>query len=328
MKQQNNVMKENRFSITEQNGINGTEIIVKNNSTNESFSILPDSGARVAELFLHNGQKIISVIKKIENVHSENRDDIFNNAKLSPFTGRIREGKYTFNSVAHQLIKNYPEENNACHGFVYNKNFKVIEKTVEENFASCSLEYCYLGNLQGYPFVFTIQLTYHLSQVGLTCTTTITNNSRGRMPISDGWHFYFDLGIEIDNLKLKTENCELMELDSNMIPTGERKIFNEFIYGKIIGEMKFDSCFKFKSIDKAETRLISDERKLDLTIWQEVGEGKYQYLVIYTSPDRKTIAIEPMTSNINSFNNGEGLIILNPNESFTASFGISLNKNI
>lgn len=321
-------MEENKFSITEITGGNGLEITVKNNSTNESFTVLPGSGARLSELNLYNGEELLSVIKKIENVHSESRDDIFCNAKLSPFAGRIREGKFPFNAVDHQLIKNYPEENNACHGFVYDRTFSVTEKTIDENFAACTLEYYYPGNLSGYPFAYLIRLTYQLSQDGLTCTTIIKNNSSKQMPLSDGWHFYFDLGMSINNLKLKTENCELMELDSHMIPSGERKIFNEFIDGKIIGESKFDSCFKLNCIDKAETRLISDERKLDLTIWQEVGEGKYQYLVIYTPPDRKTIAIEPMTSNINSFNNGEGLIILNPNETFTASFGISLNKNI
>lgn len=321
-------MEENKFSITEITGGNGLEITVKNNSTNESFTVLPGSGARLSELFLHNGVELISVIKKIENVHSENRDDIFCNAKLSPFAGRIREGEFTFNSVAHQLTKNYPEENNACHGFVYDRTFSVIERTIDENFASCTLEYSYPGNLPGYPFAYLIQLTYLLSQDGLACTTIIKNNSSKQMPLSDGWHFYFDLGVDIDNLKLKTENCELMELDANMIPTGKRKMFSEFTEEKIIGDTKFDSCFKLHVIEKAETHLISNAKKLDLTIWQEVGEGKYQYLVIYTPPDRKTIAIEPMTSNINSFNNGEGLIILNPNETFTASFGISLNKNI
>ena len=148
------------------------------------------------------------------------------------------------------------------------------------------------------------------------------------MPLSDGWHFYFDLGIDIDNLKLKTENCELIELDSQMIPTGKREIFDEFVDGKIIGDRKFDSCFKILRKGKTETRLISEDSNINLCIWQEAGEGKYQYLVIYTPPDRKTIAIEPMTSNINSFNNSEGLIFLNPQDSFTASFGISLNKII
>ncbi len=321
-------MKENKISIAETKGVNGKEITVKNNITNESFTILPDSGARLSRLYLHNGVELIPVIKKIENVHSENRDDIFCNAKLSPFAGRIREGKFVFNSVTHQLTKNYPEENNACHGIVYDRSFNVIEKTIDEHFASCTLEYHYRGDLPGYPFAYRIQLTYQLSDKGVNCKTVIKNNSSNQIPLSDGWHFYFDLGVDINNLKLKTENLEMQELGPQMIPTGGRKSFNEFIDGRILGDTKFDSCFKLSNRDIAETRLISDERKLDLTIWQESGEGKYQYLVIYTPPDRKSIAIEPMTSNINSFNNEEGLIILNPNETFTASFGISLHKNI
>ncbi|MDP3149341.1 MAG: aldose 1-epimerase [Ignavibacteria bacterium] len=322
-------MKENKFSISEMKDGNGLEITVKNNSTKESFTVLPDSGTRLSELNLYNGEELISVIKKIENVHSENRDDIFCNAKLSPFAGRIREGKFTFNSVAHQLTKNYPEENNACHGFVYDRTFNVIEKTIGEDFASCTLEYQYLGDFPGYPFIYSIQLTYKLSELeGLTCTTKILNKSDEEIPLSDGWHFYFDLGMNIDNFILKTENCELIELDSQMIPNGKSKMFSEFTEEKIISDAKFDSCFKLHVKEKAETHLISDAKQLDLTIWQEAGKGKYQYLVIYTPPDRKTIAIEPMTSNINSFNNGEGLIILNPNESFTAGFGISLNKII
>lgn len=321
-------MKENNFSIAEMKSANGKEITVKNNSTNESFTILPASGARLSSLFLHTGAELLPVIKKIENVHSDNRDDIFCNAKLSPFAGRIKEGKYDFNSVTHQMTKNYPEENNACHGFVYDRPFQVINKTIDENFASCTFEYDYVGGFPGYPFTYVVRLTYQLSKDGLACATTIKNNSSNQIPFSDGWHFYFDLGIDIDNLKLKTEKCELLELDANMIPTGERKVFNEFIDGRFIADTKFDSCFKLSSSGKAVTRLISDERKLDLTIWQEASEGKYQYLVIYTPPDRKTIAIEPMTSNINSFNNGKGLIILHPDETFSASFGISLNKSI
>ena len=322
----NSAMQLNKFSITEKTDRNGVEITVKNNSTNELFTILPDSGARLSELFLSNGGELISIIKKIASVNSVTRDDIFCNAKLSPFAGRIKDGKFNFNSVEYQLTKNYLEENNACHGFVFDKKLRVIEKTVEEDSASCTLEYQYLGDLPGYPFAYSIRLTYQLSDQGLTCKTNIKNNSRNQIPLSDGWHFYFDLGIEIDKLKLKTENCELMELDSQMIPNGEKIKFDEFITEKNINRRKFDSDFKLMECEKAETRLISENQNIDLTIWQEAGEGKYQYLVIYTPPDRKTIAIEPMTSNINSFNDEEGLIKLNPKETFTASFGISLKK--
>ena len=59
-------------------------------------------------------------------------------------------------------------------------------------------------------------------------------------------------------------------------------------------------------------------------MWQEAGPGAYRYLQVYTPPGRESIAIEPMTCAPNAFNNGMGLIRLDPGEAFTASFGISL----
>jgi aldose 1-epimerase len=321
------VMKKNKFSISEVNGINGLEIIIKNDSTNESFSILPDSGARLCELFLHNGVELISVIKKIKNVDSESRDDIFTNAKLSPFAGRIKAGEFTFKAVNYYLVKNYPEENNACHGFVFDKKFVVTDKKVNEDSASCTLEYHYTGDVSGYPFPFLIELTYQLSAFdGLTCTTKINNLSDVPIPLSDGWHFYFELGMKVDDLKLKIETNEMMELDPQMIPIGKRIMFTEFRTPHIIDNRHFDSCFKVTGNKKVVTQLLSAQRKIDLRIWQETGTGKYEYLVIYTPPDRKSIAIEPISSNINTFNNGEGLITLAAQETFIACFGISLNK--
>ena len=68
--------------------------------------------------------------------------------------------------------------------------------------------------------------------------------------------------------------------------------------------------------------MICEKLNLNLQIWQDAGFNKYNYLVVYIPPDRKSIAIEPISSNINSFNNGEGLIILKPEEEFAASIGI------
>jgi aldose 1-epimerase len=78
---------------------------------------------------------------------------------------------------------------------------------------------------------------------------------------------------------------------------------------------------------KAVTELISNDQNIHLNIWQETGRNKYEYLVIYTPPDRKSIAIEPMTSNVNSFNNGESLIQLAPGKEYSSSFGIYLEKD-
>jgi aldose 1-epimerase len=320
-------IKENQFTISAKEESNILEIIIKNNFSDEFVSIIPCSGGRIKELWLNNGKENVSVLKKIERIGSEERDDIFTNAKLSPFAGRIKGGQYSFNNVKYDLILNYPEENNACHGFIYNKIFRVTEQIKNEEYASCTLEYLYKNENKGYPFSYSIALSYGLSvNKGLTCTTKIVNLSDCVIPISDGWHHYYDLGVPVDELKLKLDNLDLIDLDSSMIPDGRRKEYKIFDAPNGIGGRHFDSCFKLKTNGKAETKLISEERNINLLIWQDTGPGKYDYLVIYTPPDRKSIAIEPITSNINSFNNKEGLILLPPGDNFVSRYGMYLSK--
>ena len=317
------------FTIVEIENDNSTEIIIKNNLTKEFVSILPGYGARIKELWLKNGGKNISIIKKVTNIDSESRDDIFNNAKLSPFAGRIKDGKYVFNDTGYSLLVNYPEEENACHGFIYNKDFILNHKLINEAGASCSFIHNYNGEHKGYPFKYTIEINYNLTlENGLICSTKVTNNSKRIIPLSDGWHHYYDLGVSVDDLQLKLDVSNIIELDSRNIPTEKRKSFNEFDTPLVIRNRSFDSCFKVDSCNgKSTTQLISTEQDIHLNIWQETGTHKYEYLVIYTPPDRGSIAIEPMTSNVDSFNNGEGLIKLSPDEEYISSFGIYLSRN-
>ncbi len=325
MKMKNNSV----FTINEIKNSSSPEIVLRNNSTNEFISILPEFGARLKELWLNNGRKLISALKKVNRVDSENRDDIFTNAKLSPFAGRIKDGEYTFNNNKYNLFINYPEEQNACHGFIYNKKFNVIDKIVNNENALCRLGYMYQGENKGYPFSYSIEITYILSlSEGLTCTTKVINKSAVPIPISDGWHHYFDLGVKIDELELQLDVSEIIRFDSRNIPAGKKEPYKNFSLPSRIGNIEFDSCYKINSNGgRITTKLISKDNNIDLNIWQETGHNKFEYLVVYTPPGRRSIAVEPITSNINSFNNREGLIVLNPEENYISSFGIHLNKN-
>ena len=71
---------------------------------------------------------------------------------LFPFANRIKDGLYSFNEIEYQLEINQKEENNALHGLVYNKPFKVINKEVSDNEASIKLEYEELNESKGFPY--------------------------------------------------------------------------------------------------------------------------------------------------------------------------------
>ncbi len=146
------------------------------------------------------------------------------------------------------------------------------------------------------------------------------------MPIGDGWHPFLKLNQKIDNLFLKFDSAKKILTDQDMIPTGKKIKFDDFKIFRQINNTVFDTCFLLCSENnKHQTELYDEKNDLKITLWQETGKGKYNYLQIYTPPDRKSIAIEPMTCNINSFNNKDGLIILQPHEKFVGSYGINLS---
>jgi aldose 1-epimerase len=60
----------------------------------------------------------------------------------------------------------------------------------------------------------------------------------------------------------------------------------------------------------------------ELRYWQEVGESGFPYVQLFTPPHRTCLAIEPMTCNIDAFNNGEGLIRVESGERRAAVFGV------
>jgi aldose 1-epimerase len=316
---------ETPFIITEVKDNEVIEILIKNNLSGELVSIIPEYGARLKELWLKNKAGIVSVLRNIKHINTNNRDALFNNAKLSPFAGRIKNGKYRFNNVIYTLPINFPEEENACHGFIFNKKFKVVNKIIEKDYAACILEYFYDYELDGYPFSYLINIEYKLTiSEGLIIKTKITNCSSLTIPISDGWHFYFDLGEDTDELKLKIDAANKIEFDRFGIPSGNVKAFDDFITPNKIGIREFDSCFQVNDKDRIVTNIISEKSNTNVKVWQYAGLNKYNYLIVYTPQDRKSIAIEPITSNINSFNNREGLILLKPEEECILECGIEL----
>jgi aldose 1-epimerase len=311
----------------------GTEfhqIIVNNTSTKEFVSILPALGARLNAAHLSSNGDLISVLSELHSSDFKTNDELFNNALLFPFAGRIRKGFYTFQNQNYQLPVNYSEEENACHGFLYIKKFQLLSKRITDDFAEIELSYRTDETTQGYPYLFSVNVIYRLSKAGeVTVLTRVENLSESSMLFSNGWHLYYTLGNSVDDWVVEFNSKEKIELNKFNVPTGSRVKFNNGDINKIeIADKQLDDVFKLSSENGTHyINLVSRKTETVLNIWQESGANKYNYLVLYTPPDRKSIAIEPITSNIDSFNNKEDIIILNPGNRWTASYGFELNRN-
>jgi len=299
-------------------------ITLQNTESGHAMTILPAYGANLMGLNLHH-TPIIDGLLVPEEVGT---DRFYKSAFLFPYPNRTRNGQYVFEGKEYQLYVNETTINTALHGFGYWKSFSVVDVITQENVAAIELQYQYKGEEMGYPFSALVEITYSIStQRGFKTDIRVKNTGTTNMPLGLGWHPYLMLDVPINELEIKIPRSQRHRLDHQMCPTGEKSLFDGYLQCTSLGSNFFDDCFLIEQIGErtAETCLCHPPTKRKITVWQETGFHKFNYLQIFTPPHRKSIAIEPMTCGVNALNTLEGLITLKPNETFDGSFGINLD---
>jgi aldose 1-epimerase len=315
------------FQVTEDTSGEMESVRITNTDSGEYVSIFPRFGANVNELVLQKNGTLYSVLAGNTDPDDFKGTNIFKGAKLLPFPNRLKDGEYIFGEGKYYMCINYPEEHNACHGFMYEMEFIAEDPEEYEEYAAVNFFCLYDGSLPGYPFPFKVLLDYTLSaKDGFSCRTRIENMGNNEMPLGDGWHPFLTLHRKIDGLLLRVKAEHRIEVDDRRIPMGFTEpyvIFNDLTP---IGDLDLDTCLKISpdSNGRHITELYDPGQDLKLVLWQDTGKNKYNYLQIYTPPDRMSVAIEPMTCNIDAFNNHDGLIVLGKAQSFDAKYGIKL----
>jgi aldose 1-epimerase len=297
-----------------------------NFETGEVATIMPNLGATVMELVLRSGNRLFSILEApaslieiIENKH-------FHGVKLIPFPGRIPQGKYTVAGKTYLLKRNAGDGASAIHGFVWNKPFRIVRTSVTNRRARVILEYVHKGDTKGYPFKFSVRLTYTLAAGSFSCATIIRNLDRRAIPTGDGWHPYFKTSGKVTRLNLVLPPHTFVELSDLRVPTG-RFVRQTKTTTIPMSQKKLDAVFDLGERRRVVTTKLTDPRnKIELRIWQEAGKGKYRYLVLYRPETRTSVAVEPWTCAPNAVNNGSGLITLKPGGRFRASYGVGLRS--
>jgi aldose 1-epimerase len=237
----------------------------------------------------------------------------FKSAFLSPFTCRINKGKYSFNGEDYQVDKFFMPPH-AIHGLLFDVIFNI--QNIEETLSSASVKLVYTYNSKdlGYPFKYNVSHKWSLHSNGcLSVVSEVTNLSECSIPYAQGWHPYFAIADTIEECTLQFESNKLVEFDETLIPTKKLIEDNRFENGIILKDIFLDSCFAFDKLSKKNTCILKS-KNISLTI---SSTDSYPYLQIYTPPHRKSIAIENLSGAPDCFNNGMGLLILEPNKTST-----------
>ncbi len=314
------------------------ELVLHNTATGEFAIIIPGYGGMLRQLVLRQGEQRFSVIEAPESPQALFADETYSSRLLYPFPGRIEHGVYTFEGVDYALHMNETRRNHALHGLVYTTPFAVISEETTETMARLTLRYTHTGEQTGYPFPFELTISYTLTANGLTLAYSGLNNGSSPSPSAFGWHPYFTLKpfphtvepgvVEADNLldemTLTLPVQSVVVLGDDMMPTGTVNPLATNVFTLKNWEVDAPFIVSKSDADYAESRLTAPKQGTSLVISQQTGPGKLGYLVVFTPPKRDRIAIEPQTANVNAFNTGEGLAVLEPGDALDGWIRVQL----
>lgn len=293
--------------------------------TKNSFSFVPDFGSCVLDVVFRGS----SVLDGYQTPTELRFNKWGKNCVLFPFPNRLKDGIYQWKDDIFRFPINDSHTGNALHGFGMDKKMTVKNVQMTEDQAEITCTYTYLGDKEYYPFLFTFEVTFSINnQQEFEVAMSAQNNGSQDMPIGWGWHPYFKLSEKVDSIQLQVPACDWIGIDEQMIPTGKRYAYDEFVDMKMIKSTVLDNGFALP-VEAQGTRfeVLLKSEKQTLTYWQNTGEQGYNFIQLFTPPYRGSIAIEPMTCNIDAFNNKEGLIVLAPGQRVEACFGFEHKHN-
>ena len=291
------------------------EIVLRDEATGCKATIIPAAGAILNKLeVVHNGE-VLNIIDGFKDADDwkTNVTNGFKGSKLSPYVCRLNNSTYNWDGQHYKSDK-FILNGHAIHGLLYDVPHEVQIAEASAFMCECKLLYRYKGDHPGYPFAFDMNGRYRLEEANrLTIITTVHNRSGKTIPMSDGWHPYFQLGETIDTATLQFNSKTQLEFDDNLVPTGKQIRNSKWFKGNSLANVFLDNAFLLKMDEPMpHCTLKDDQLGLALHIYPE---RSYPYLQIYTPPHRKSIAIENLSSAPDAFNNKMGLIELGPEDS-------------
>ncbi len=291
------------------------------NENGDALVVVPQFGATLLDLRFGG----ISVLDGYKTPEELVENAWAKSAILLPYPNRLRDGQYTHAGKSYQFEINNKDTQNSIHGFGKNApmTVKKVKITADEAMILCVWEHD--GAHRAYPFRFKVSIKMILRGGAFEMKMAFHNLDEGLIPVGLGWHPYFIMSENVSDTSLQMPESQLIAIDERMLPTGEKTAYSEFNTLKKIGDSSLDNGFFIIEKDNTASVILESARGR-LHYWQEIGVSKWNFLQVFTPPHRKSIAIEPMTCNIDAFNNQDGLVWLAPKAKLDGVFGVRFSS--
>lgn len=323
-------------TVTTQDGVEVVRLV--DEGRNMRVSIAPKIGANAYE-FLVNGKNALYF--PYENVAEfQKAPRLAGVPLLWPWANRLDRDGFFFDGRYYGLQEGLaPFRRDGSkfpiHGLLaFSDAWEVVNVSADDRDAEAvlRLEYERYPELAAlFPFAHSIELHYSLSGGALAVTTRIDNHSVRRMPVSLGFHPYFQVhDAPRDEWTVELPVGSVWKLSEQVVPTGEKVASEElFPERKKMGlkGSKLDNVFGDleRGAEGWATFVLSGERE---KVTVEYGEG-FDVAVVYAPGGERGgfVCFEPMAGVTNAINLAhEGkfpdLQSIEPGESWTATFRI------
>jgi aldose 1-epimerase len=228
---------------------------------------------------------------------------------LWPWANRIDGLSYWINGRKYTLN---PELGNLSPGpratpihglLLYAKQWRMTRAAATEHGAEAESSFEFWREpemMAQFPFAHTVTMIHRLREGALEVETRVENLSSEPLPVSLGFHPYFQVNdAPRDEWKVRLPAREKFLLNERLIPTGEKRP-NPYANPQPLRGVALDDVFGGLERDAdGWARFRLEGAKESVTV--EYGEA-YPVAVVYAPPGRGFVCFEPMSAPTNAFN--------------------------
>ncbi|MDY2587597.1 aldose 1-epimerase family protein [Winogradskyella aquimaris] len=247
---------------------------------------------------------------------------------LFPIIGSMKENSYIYDGQKYSMPK---------HGFVrHNKDFKMISNSNSE----MTFQLKSNDQLRAiYPFEFEFLITYELKDNELLLHHTVKNKDNKTMYFSLGGHpafacpvyeeeTYTDYFLEFESEE--TSKSHLLNMATGLVTDKTKSVFNSPNTINLHGELFNEDALIFKDLKSRQVALKHQDKGEVL----KVNFEGFPFLGIWAKPNAPYVCIEPWIGIADSENTNqllkdkEGIVALEANETFSATYSITVNSSL
>ncbi len=245
---------------------------------------------------------------------------------LHPWANRVAQMRFAvagreIDLADHRALISVDPNGHPIHGLLAGARGWEVERheeTGEGALLAAAFDFAAHGDLMdAFPFPHRLEIEADLSGRTLTVATTLRATGDLPVPVAFGYHPYFQLpGVSRADWTVEMPISRRVDLDGEELPTGEME--DAEVAGGPLGSRTFDDEFGAPD-DAAPFVLEGGGRRVEVSF----GEG-YPYAQVYAPEDDDVIAYEPMTAPTNALVSGLDLKLVQPDESYEASFSVAV----